>query len=98
MTPDVAVAVDPAQDTLVAALEQWPASGVPENPIGWLMPTAKRRAIDHFRRADNLRRKVAELEHASGGEEEEMPDLDAQVDHIEDDVLRLIFLTCHPLL
>ena len=98
MTRDVGLAEDLAQDALVAALEQWPAAGVPENPIGWLMTTAKRRAVDHFRRAENLRRKVAELEHASGGEEDAMPDLDAQVDHIEDDVLRLIFLTCHPLL
>src|SRR4029079_32859 len=91
MTHDVGLAEDLAQDALVAALEQWPASGVPENPGGWLMTTAKRRGIDHFRRAETLRRKVGELEHAAVGEEEEMPDLDAQVDHIEDDVLRLIF-------
>src|SRR5262245_44039499 len=96
MTNDVGLAEDLAQDALVAAIEQWPASGVPENPGGWLMTTAKRRGIDHFRRAENLRRKVAELEHAAVGEEEQMPDLDAQVDHIEDDVLRLIFLSCHP--
>jgi predicted RNA polymerase sigma factor len=80
----------------VAALEQWPTTGVPEKPIAWLMTIAKRRGIDHFRRADSLRRKVTELEHARGGEEEEMPDLDGQVDYIEDDVLRLIFLSCHP--
>ena len=96
MTRDVELAEDLAQDALVAALEQWPATGVPENPAAWLMTTAKRRGIDHFRRADNLRRKVAELERAGAGEEVEMPDLDAQVDHIEDDVLRLIFLSCHP--
>jgi RNA polymerase sigma factor (sigma-70 family) len=96
MTRDVELAEDLAQDALVAALEQWPATGVPENPGAWLMTTAKRRGIDHFRRADNLRRKVAELERAGTGEEEQMPDLDAQVDHIEDDVLRLIFLSCHP--
>jgi len=96
MTRDVELAEDLAQDALVAALEQWPTTGVPENPGGWLMTTAKRRGIDHFRRADNLRRKVAELEHGGGGGEPEMPDLDAQVDHIEDDVLRLIFLSCHP--
>ena len=95
MTRDVELAEDLAQDALVAALEQWPTAGVPDNPGAWLMTTAKRRGIDHFRRADVLRRKVAELEHASGGEEETMPDLDAQVDYIEDDVLRLIFLTCH---
>ncbi|GAA4361094.1 RNA polymerase sigma factor [Angustibacter luteus] len=98
MTGDVALAEDLAQDALVAALEQWPSAGVPENPVAWLMAIAKRRGIDHFRRADTLRRKVAELEHARRGEEDEMPDLDAQVDYIADDVLRLIFLTCHPCL
>ena len=94
MTRDLELAEDLAQDALVAALEQWPATGVPDNPTAWLMTTAKRRGIDHFRRADNLRRKVAELEH--GAEEAEMPDLEGQVDYIEDDVLRLIFLSCHP--
>ena len=95
MTRDVELAEDLAQDALVAALEQWPTTGVPEKPIAWLMTIAKRRGIDHFRRADSLRRKIADLEHARG-EEEEMPDLDGQVDYIEDDVLRLIFLSCHP--
>ena len=80
----------------MAALEQWPATGVPANPAAWLMTTAKRRGIDHFRRADNLRRKTEELGHAHLGQEEQVPDLDAQVDYIEDDVLRLIFLSCHP--
>ena len=96
MTRDVDLAEDLAQDALVAALEQWPVSGVPDNPAAWLMTTAKRRGVDHFRRADTLRRKVAELEHAEGGEEARVPDLDDQVDHIEDDVLRLLFLSCHP--
>lgn len=96
MTRDVALAEDLAQDALVAALEEWPSTGVPENPGGWLMTIAKRRAIDYFRRADVLRRKVDELGRAGIGEEAAMPDLDAQVDHIEDDVLRLIFLACHP--
>ena len=96
MTRDVELAADLAQDALVAALEQWPTTGVPDNPTAWLMTTAKRRAIDHFRRADNLRRKVAQLEGARRGEEAEMPDIDGQVDHIEDDVLRLVFLSCHP--
>jgi RNA polymerase sigma factor (sigma-70 family) len=96
MTRDVDLAEDLAQDALVAALEQWPVSGIPDNPSAWLMTTAKRRGVDHFRRADTLRRKVAELEHAGGGEEARVPDLDDQVDHIEDDVLRLVFLTCHP--
>lgn len=95
MTRDVDLAEDLAQDALVAALEQWPATGVPENPSAWLMTTAKRRGIDHFRRADTLRGKLAEVAHARR-EEDEMPDLDGQVDYIEDDVLRLIFLSCHP--
>ena len=97
MTRDVDLAEDLAQDALVAALEQWPASGVPDNPMAWLMTTAKRRGVDHFRRADTLSRKLAELEH-DVGKEGEMPDLDGQVDWIEDDVLRLIFLSCHPTL
>jgi RNA polymerase sigma factor (sigma-70 family) len=95
ITRDLDLAEDLAQDALVAALEQWPASGIPDNPMAWLMTTAKRRAVDHFRRADTLRRKVAALDRASEGEET-MPDPDAQVDHIEDDALRLIFLCCHP--
>lgn len=97
MTRDVELAEDLAQDALVAALEQWPTAGLPDNPAAWLMTTAKRRGIDHFRRADNLRRKTEELGHAQRqGQEEQMPDLESQVDHIEDDVLRLIFLSCHP--
>ncbi len=98
MTHDLGLAEDLAQDALVAALQQWPDEGVPTNPAAWLMLTAKRRAIDHFRRADTLRRRTAELGHALDREEGDMPDLDAFVDHIDDDVLRLIFLTCHPAL
>ncbi|MCW2706269.1 MAG: subfamily polymerase sigma factor [Frankiales bacterium] len=98
MTRDVELAEDLAQDALVAALEQWPTTGVPTKPAAWLMTTAKRRGIDHFRRADNLRGKTEELGHALSGEEQQVPDLDAQVDYIEDDVLRLIFLSCHPCL
>jgi RNA polymerase sigma factor (sigma-70 family) len=99
MTRDVELAEDLAQDALVAALEQWPTAGLPANPAAWLMTTAKRRGIDHFRRADTLRRKTEELGHAQRlGEEEQMPDLESQVDYIEDDVLRLIFLSCHPAL
>ena len=97
MTRDVELAEDLAQDALVAALEHWPTSGVPENPAAWLMTTAKRRAVDTFRRAETLRRKTDELGHAAR-EVSTMPDLDAQVDHIEDDVLRLVFLCCHPAL
>jgi RNA polymerase sigma factor (sigma-70 family) len=90
MTRDLALAEDLAQDALVAALEQWPREGVPATPGAWLMTVAKRRAIDHFRSHDQSRRAdtAPEMGHT--------PDLAAAVDHIEDDVLRLIFLTCHP--
>lgn len=96
MTRDVALAEDLAQDALVAALEQWPTAGIPHNPAAWLMTTAKRRGVDYFRRADSLRRKTAELEHAVAEEGRAMPDLDSHVDHVEDDALRLMFLCCHP--
>ena len=99
MTRDVGMAEDLAQDALVAALEQWPRSGVPENPGAWLMTVARRRHVDLVRRSETQRRKVAELGHvlrAQEGEEQRVPDLGDQVDHIEDDVLRLVFLTCHP--
>lgn len=92
MTRDVTMAEDLAQDALVSALEQWPTAGIPHSPGAWLMTAAKRRAVDHFRRAETLQRKTALLDVR---EEDGMPDLDAQVDHIEDDVLRLVFLCCH---
>ena len=95
MTRDLDLAEDLAQDALVSALESWPAQGIPDNPGAWLMTTARRRAVDSFRRADNLRRKTEELGHGLS-EEDGMPDLTAQVDFIEDDVLRLIFLSCPP--
>jgi RNA polymerase sigma factor (sigma-70 family) len=100
LTRDLSLAEDLAQDALVAALQQWPRDGVPDNPAAWLMQTAKRRAVDQFRRSDTLRRRTTELGHAlqRDGEEVDMPDLDAFVDHIDDDVLRLVFLTCHPAL
>ena len=96
---DVSVAEDLAQDALVAALEQWPRSGIPENPGAWLMTTAKRRAIDALRRRVTLERKRELL----GRELELMgqldqPDLAARVDDVQDDVLRLAFMTCHPVL
>ncbi|KXO98490.1 RNA polymerase sigma factor [Tsukamurella pseudospumae] len=97
MTRSIQLAEDLAQDALVAALEQWPATGVPSNPAAWLMTTAKRRGIDSIRRAETLRRKTEELGHGLR-EDDGMPDLDAQVDFIEDDALRLIFLSCHPAL
>ena len=96
MTRDLSVAEDLAQDALVQALEQWPRDGLPDNPGAWLMSTAKRRAVDYFRHNEVVRRKTAELGHDL--EEVDMPDLIGGVDHIEDDVLRLIFLTCHPAL
>jgi RNA polymerase sigma factor (sigma-70 family) len=96
MTHDVALAEDLVQDSLVAALDQWPREGVPRNPAGWLMTTAKRRAIDQFRRNETLRRRTGELAHDL--EAVTMPDLAAHVDFIEDDVLRLMFLCCHPAL
>ena len=96
---DVAVAEDLAQDALVAALEQWPQSGIPENPGAWLMTTAKRRGIDALRRRVTLERKQELL----GRELEilqqlDQPDLAAQTEDVQDDVLRLIFMTCHPVL
>ncbi len=95
MTRDITLAEDLAQDALVAALEQWPATGVPGNPAAWLMTTAKRRGIDQIRRAETLRRKTEEIGRGLR-EDDGMPDLDEQVDYIEDDALRLIFLSCHP--
>ena len=96
MTRDLGVAEDLAQDALVQALEQWPRDGLPDNPGAWLMSTAKRRAIDYFRHNEVVRRKTAEL--GQDLEEVDVPDLTGGVDPIEDDVLRLIFLTCHPAL
>ena len=96
---DVAVAEDLAQDALVAALEQWPEEGIPDNPGAWLMATAKRRGIDALRRRVTLERKQEligrELQIL---QQLDQPDLVAQVDDVEDDVLRLIFMTCHPVL
>ena len=95
MTRDLDLAEDVAQDALLSALQQWPTCGIPDNPGAWLMTAARQRAIDTFRRADNLGRKTEELGHRQRGKDA-MPDLTAQVDYIEDDVLRLIFLACHP--
>jgi RNA polymerase sigma factor (sigma-70 family) len=96
---DVSVAEDLAQDALVAALEQWPEQGIPENPGAWLMATAKRRGIDALRRRITLERK----QELIGRELQilgqlDQPDLAAHVDDVQDDVLRLIFMTCHPVL
>ena len=100
MVRDVGLAEDLAQEALVAALEQWPESGVPDNPGAWLMATAKHRGIDRMRRA-----KMAERKHEQLGRELKIaregaePDLDAAIDdHIGDDLLSLVFTTCHPVL
>lgn len=97
---DVGLAEDLAQDALVAALEKWPESGVPDNPGAWLMGTAKHRAIDSLRRAKLLERKHAELAPTiQAAQEEVVSELDDAIDDdIGDDLLRLIFMTCHPVL
>jgi RNA polymerase sigma factor (sigma-70 family) len=98
MVRDVGLAEDLAQDALLAALEQWPQSGVPTNPGAWLMTIAKRRAVDHIRRQVSLGKKLEQIgrdltvEQTSTDIEIELPD------HVEDDVLRLIFTACHPVL
>ena len=98
MVRDVGVAEDLAQDALVTALERWPASGIPDNPGAWLMATAKRRAIDHLRRNQMLTRTHDQLGRAID-EANTAPDLDTALDDpIGDDLLRLIFIACHPLL
>ena len=100
MVRDVGVAEDLAQEALLAALEQWPESGVPDKPGAWLMGTAKHRAVDRIRRAEVHERKTREL----GREIEiygqvENPDLGAEIDDpFDDDLLRLIFTACHPVL
>jgi RNA polymerase sigma factor (sigma-70 family) len=100
MVRDVGLAEDLAQDALLAALEQWPESGVPDNPGAWLMTTAKRRSIDQLRRRAMLERKHDQLGHELESlQEAAVPDLDAAIDdHIGDDVLRLMFTACHPVL
>ena len=97
---DVGVAEDLAQDALMAALERWPETGVPDNPGAWLMATAKHRAIDHFRRNKRLEQKHVELGHElEARQETAVPDLDAAIDDdVGDDLLRLIFTACHPVL
>src|SRR5579883_2196518 len=87
-----------AEDALVAALEQWPTQGVPDNPGAWLMATAKHRAIDCLRRGKRLERKHEELGHVLEAERAP-PDLDAALDDdVGDDLLRLMFTACHPVL
>lgn len=99
MVRDLGLAEDLAQDALVAALEQWPVSGVPDNPGAWLMAAAKHRAIDSFRRNQLLIRKHEELGRDIGTRQMAMPDLNTNLEgNIGDDVLRLMFISCHPVL
>src|SRR5579859_4641249 len=97
---DVGIAEELAQDALVAALEQWPQSGIPDNPGAWLMATAKHRAIDHFRRGKLLERKHQEFgRELESRQESAVPDFDAALDDdVGDDLLRLVFISCHPVL
>ncbi|KAE8764989.1 RNA polymerase sigma factor [Georgenia thermotolerans] len=97
---DVGLAEDLAQDALVAALEQWPTQGVPRNAGAWLMATAKHRAVDRIRRDQNLQRKYAQLARDLETAEEDGTAAvdDAVDDHVGDDLLRLIFIACHPVL
>ncbi|MES2788330.1 MAG: RNA polymerase sigma factor [Planctomycetota bacterium] len=100
MVRDVGLAEELAQDALLTALEQWPQSGIPDNPGAWLMATAKHRAIDALRRQKLLQCKHEELgrEYAAA-QEDAMPDLDAALDDdVGDDLLRLVFAACHPVL
>jgi RNA polymerase sigma-70 factor (ECF subfamily) len=96
---DVGIAEELAQDALVAALEQWPESGIPDNPGAWLMAAAKHRAIDQVRRRAMLERKHEELGRELEARESVVPDYDAAMDdNIGDDLLRLVFIACHPVL
>jgi len=98
MVHDLGLAEELAQDALVAALEQWPASGIPDNPGAWLTAAAKHRAIDHFRRNKRLEKKHQELRHQHEGQQR-VPDYDSVLDdEIGDDLLRLVFTACHPVL
>jgi len=100
MVRDVGLAEDLAQDALVAALERWPESGIPDKPGAWLMATAKHRAIDRLRRSKLLERKHEELGYEIDAQQETaVADLDAALDDpIGDDLLRLVFIACHPIL
>src|SRR6202166_618079 len=95
---DLGLAEELAQDALVAALEQWPTSGIPDNPGAWLTAAAKHRAIDHLRRNKRLERKHEELRYEREGQQD-VPDYDSAIDdEFGDDLLRLVFTACHPVL
>ena len=96
---DVGVAEELAQDALVAALKQWPQSGIPNNPAAWLMQAAKHRAIDGLRRNTRLAPKHEEIGRELAEREQTSPDLDSALDdNVGDDLLRLVFISCHPIL
>ncbi|MGW8667126.1 RNA polymerase sigma factor [Streptomyces niveus] len=95
---DVGIAEELAQDALVAALEQWPESGVPDNPGAWLMTTARRRAIDLVRRRETYARKLAEVGRTLEDTGPPPEPAEADADEIADDLLRLVFVSCHPVL
>jgi RNA polymerase sigma-70 factor (ECF subfamily) len=97
VTRDIGQAEELAQDALVAALESWPQSGIPDKPAAWLLATAKNRAIDNLRRKKRLERKHEEIGRELEADQAEPPALDEQLDDdIGDDLLRLIFTACHP--
>ncbi|HTG05524.1 MAG TPA: sigma-70 family RNA polymerase sigma factor, partial [Bradyrhizobium sp.] len=99
MLRDVPLAEDLTQEALLAAVEHWPATGVPEKPGAWLMATAKRRALDQLRRRRMLERKHEIMARDMEQDQQAMPDWDAALDDdIGDELLRLIFTACHPLL
>jgi RNA polymerase sigma-70 factor, ECF subfamily len=100
VTQDIGIAEELAQDALVAALERWPDEGIPENPAAWLMTAAKRRAIDYLRRGQMLQRKHGEVARELEFQQQQLADaMDQSLDDvIDDDVLRLIFTACHPVL
>jgi RNA polymerase sigma factor (sigma-70 family) len=105
LTGDLGLAEDLAQDALVAALSQWPESGIPANPGAWLMSTARHRAIDRLRRGERLRRNLGQLGHELAAQRQAAvfggpPEFEAALDagEVQDDLLRLMFVTCHPVL
>jgi RNA polymerase sigma factor (sigma-70 family) len=99
MVRDVGLAEELAQDALVTALEKWPESGIPDNPGAWLMQTAKHRAIDRLRRGKLLQQKHEEIGHDMAEKEHIRPDVEGAIDDdVGDDLLRLVFISCHPVL
>ncbi|MFJ6548713.1 RNA polymerase sigma factor [Microbacterium sp. NPDC091676] len=98
MVGDFGLAEDLAQEALVAALRQWPAEGVPQNPAAWLTAVAKRKAVDGWRRRERLDDRLALIAHDLEQEQAQGPELPGDPDAVDDDVLRLLFIACHPVL